>query len=636
MSGIEVASLVLGIVPVVVEVLKSYRSARDRFNTFRHYSDVVDGVRLSYATAAASFKNDCQLLLQCVLQDAREISQMVEDPRHGAWHTPELEGRFRNYLGADYEIFELMITEIKRILRETGEGLRDLPVEDTKKRTSQHDTKQRLYLAFNISRKENRYRRWLQQLHDRNTQFGDLNKQRRKLQKRHTAQSGCIVRKAVPRKYGCVQTASQRLHESLNDSWSCKNGMHCGHEAKLCLEAKADYGSVRLDMVIAGRIKPTAQSHAHSDMETPLWLFVEALTTTGAVAKPIETITGVTSALLPTTNTALSTIDSSNSESFGGNIKRKYQQSVRFDTSVNQGRAPAKTTGNKTLRSSGPPGDPKLQSLLMVDLMKTDSICCHLKKYSTPAPTCVDSCLGYLEHQKAIDTCRFVFYDAIRDVKHPKVMLGAVGDTVQIVTMMSNLRTLHQLTLAHQLATATLQYRSTFWLAADWSLQDIAYFAGSAQAMPGSCGQDTSDRLLEQLRSLHLSTQFPNKDLSKKFHATGESEADLAISCGIRNLPLANLGIALLEIGCQAEIKTLAALSAPHNIIRARKVLQTPPPAIAHLGKRYQRIIQQCIDCDFSCGNDLDSEELQSAVYTDVVCELESLVMGLKRFLGIE
>lgn len=261
MSGIEVASLVLGVVPVVVGVLKSYRSARDRFKAFRYYTDVANGVRLSYETAAASFKNDCQLLLQCVLQDVREISQMVEDPEHGAWHVPQLETRFRNYLGADYGVFELMITEIKRILRETGECLEDLLNEDTKKRNSQHDTKQRLYMAFNVSRKENRFRKWLQDLHDRNTQFGDLNKQRRKLYKRHTAQSGYIVRKALPRKYGCVQIASQRLHESLNDSWSCENVMHSGHEAKLCLEAKADYGRVRLDMVIACRRELTTQSH---------------------------------------------------------------------------------------------------------------------------------------------------------------------------------------------------------------------------------------------------------------------------------------------------------------------------------------------------------------------------------------
>lgn len=377
---------------------------------------------------------------------------------------------------------------------------------------------------------------------------------------------------------------------------------------------------------------------SHTVSETPLWLCVQAITTIEAVAKPIVTPAGVSGALLPTIETALSTVDNPKSESFGGKIKRKLSKSVHFDASIDQAEASPKTIGNKMQRSLGPSTDPALQSLLMVDLMKTDSICCHLKKYSAPAPTCVDSCLGYLEHRKATSSHRFVFYDAVRDVKDPKVMLRAVGDTVQIVTMMSNLRTLHQLTLAHQLAIATLQFHSTPWLASDWTLKDIAYFAGSAQAMPGSRSQDISDRLLEQLRSLHFSTQFPSKDSGNNGggQTSGEADAEIEINCGIRNLSLANLGIALLEIGCQAKINTLVALSAPHNIIRARKVLRTPPPAIQHLGKRYLRIVQQCIDCDFSCGNDLDAEELQSAFYTDVVCELESLVMEWKKFLGIK
>jgi hypothetical protein len=105
---------------------------------------------------------------------------------------------------------------------------------------------------------------------------------------------------------------------------------------------------------------------------------------------------------------------------------------------------------------------------------------------------------------------------------------------------------------------------------------------------------------------------------------------------GIRNLPLAKLGIALLEIGCQTKIGSLASSPMPHDVICARRVLLDPPPAIKYLGERYLKIARKCIECDFSYGDDLTDENVQSAVYTEVVCGLESMLQDLKKFLNIK
>lgn len=252
MSGIEIAGLVFGVVPIVVEILKSYRTTKERLSTFRRYGEVIQDVQLRYSVAAASFTNDCQLLLKGVVDDARELPEMLKDPQHSAWQDPQLEVRFRSFLDQDYTLLENITTRIRDLLRDTQEALKKCEGQ-TACGNAQPTAAQRLYQAFNIARKENEYRRWLDTLDQWNKKLSKLRKQRCKLSKRQAAQSGCLVRKAVPRRYGDIQAASYKLHESLQDSWSCTNISHTGHQAKLLLTAKAEYGNVRLDMIIACR-----------------------------------------------------------------------------------------------------------------------------------------------------------------------------------------------------------------------------------------------------------------------------------------------------------------------------------------------------------------------------------------------
>lgn len=253
MSGIEIAGLVFGLVPIVVEILKSYRTTKERLSTFSKYGQVIQNVQLRYRVAATSFTNECQLLLRAVVEDKRELADMLDNPQHDAWLNPTLEKRFRTFLERDCIVFEEVIVLIRYVLRDTKAALGDC--NRLCGGGTQTTTAQRLYLAFNTSRKENQYRRWLDTLDLWNNKLSRLRKQRCKLHKRQAVQGNCLVRKAVPRKYGDVRAASHKLHESLQDSWSCTNISHTGHQARLSVEAKAEHGNVGLDMVIACRKK---------------------------------------------------------------------------------------------------------------------------------------------------------------------------------------------------------------------------------------------------------------------------------------------------------------------------------------------------------------------------------------------
>jgi hypothetical protein len=53
------------------------------------------------------------------------------------------------------------------------------------------------------------------------------------------------------------------------------------------------------------------------------------------------------------------------------------------------------------------------------------------------------------------------------------------------------------------------------------------------------------------------------------------------------------------------------------------------------LGNRYLKIVRKCLYCDFSCDDDLNSDALQSVVYTEVVCALQEMKTRWGKVFGI-
>ena len=258
MSGIEIAGLVFGVVPVVVEILRSYRTAKRRLVTFSRHAEVAHDIQLKFEVASANFSNECRLLLQETVAHPSDVSEMMEDPTHESWQEQgkEIEQRLRNLMQQDYELCHDIVTRLRDVLRETRDSLSKLENSLGNAKQPQHEFARKLWNAFNTARKENEYLQQLDLLNRWNKSLGKLCKQMRKIRKRGNDPSVCIMRKAVPRSYQQIRAASQQLGESIHDSWSCTNASHSGHQAKLSLDAKSEHDNVRLDVVIACQPKP--------------------------------------------------------------------------------------------------------------------------------------------------------------------------------------------------------------------------------------------------------------------------------------------------------------------------------------------------------------------------------------------
>ncbi|PVH94364.1 hypothetical protein DM02DRAFT_693184 [Periconia macrospinosa] len=613
MSGIEtVVGLAIGVVPIVVEILKSYSTAKRRLGTFSRHTDVASDILLRFQVAAANFNNDCRLLLQAVVSQPGEVSEMIGDPMHKAWQEKgeDMEKRLQSLMQQDYDLCQNIVTRLRDILRETRESLAKLEGGLNNSKQSHHEVTRKIWHAFNISRKENEYIRQLDCLDNWNKALSKLRKQRCKIQKRRTVSSSCIIRKAVPRSYQQIRAASQQLGESLHDSWSCTNSSHSGHQAKLSFEARNVNEDIQLDIVVACQTKPDG-TNQRPPLDRPIWLQIRSVT---SLATP-KTPTLPPPKLLNTLRDKFE-VKTAESPAKAKPAKSSSKKRVRFDNSGDG--------GSVQKPQSGSTGTTNAQSFVMLDLKTTKSVCCHLSKISSSTSSCQDGCVGYLDVSRAIPVTRFIFYDASKLAKEAS-SLCAPQDATPINSLVERLQILQQITLAHKLAEAVLHYHSTPWLPQAWTLQDIGYFTNAAQT--------TENDLSEALNSLHLNNRFPDqKSLDPE---TKQEVLELKHTYGIRNLTLAKLGVAMLEICAKRYITAPRLSQTPYEIIEARKLLDEKHHSIMTLGSRYLDLVRKCIHCDFSCDDDLNGEALQSAVYTEIVCALQEMKTRWEKVFGI-
>ncbi|KAF4539624.1 Lon protease like peroxisomal [Lasiodiplodia theobromae] len=468
MSGIEVAGLVFGVVPIFFEILKSYGWAGKKLDTFKRHHDVVREIQLDFRLEERAFRTECHLLLASVVDDKEELLSVLQHPDDGPWDRDDVKrvnDGLQRLMGDDFAICEEIVVKIRDLLRSTTADLARLDRLSNSGGTNESSSTaiQDLRHAFKVSTKESGYRKTLQSLNLWNAKFRSLRKQKCAVQNPRHFSSTTITARRIPSAYSKIREASNMLHSSLEDAWSCSNASHEAHQAKLLLNAEADYERVRLDMAISCRQK-----------------------------------------------------------------------------------------------------GPKISS--------------------------------------------------------PKIAV---------------LPQLERLVLAHKLASTILQYYLTPWLSEDWKLRDISFF--------GNVNEPSPDDLVQDLQTLHLTTQFPQKNPDpsdpQPVQSTNSAQHLDSIvtkptyryNYGIRNMTLAKLGLALLEIGHKKDISSFKQLGPQqHDVISARILADG---SYTDLGPRYHRIARKCIDCNFSAEDDLDAEGLRNAVYTNVVCELEQMIGAHRKLL---
>jgi len=348
--------------------------------------------------------------------------------------------------------------------------------------------------------------------------------------------------------------------------------------------------------------------------DIPIWLQIRSITSLAICRESTPPPPALASVLRSGTN------DASRVETQAPPIKAKSKKRVRMSDAKDDVRSVRTPASSSTVTTQA-------QSFVMLDLKTTKSVCCHVTRVRSSPSACQDGCVGFLEVAKSQPTTRFMFYDASKLATNDVFACTRRQGALPIKGLVERFQILQKITLAHKLAEAVLQYHSTSWLPQAWTLQDVAYFTDPSQA-------DASN-MTNALDSLHLSNCFP--DHTPLNTESQQKMLDLKHNFGIRNLTLAKLGVALLDICAQSIIMApgLDGTPRPRDIIEARKLLDEQHHSITTLGPRYLDAVRKCLYCDFSCNDDLHGEALQSAVYTEVVCTLQDMKTQWKKVFGL-
>jgi hypothetical protein len=105
MSGIEVAGLVLGAIPLIVECFESSQKAFRAFDTCRHYPKELTKLDAKIGAQKTVFRNTCINLLSTITNDRPKVNAMLSRSSHAGWQDEELQSTFANQLGALDESF---------------------------------------------------------------------------------------------------------------------------------------------------------------------------------------------------------------------------------------------------------------------------------------------------------------------------------------------------------------------------------------------------------------------------------------------------------------------------------------------------------------------------------------------------
>ncbi|RYP44386.1 hypothetical protein DL768_009152 [Monosporascus sp. mg162] len=248
----------------------------------------------------------------------------------------------------------------------------------------------------------------------------------------------------------------------------------------------------------------------------------------------------------------------------------------------------------------------------------------RLKPVSQKAAGIAPHCLGHID-VKSEECYRHVFFasngSSFRGTR-PSTMEG--GELIHMDAVCETaggmFSTVDRLKMARSLVSVVLKFHATPWLGETWRLQDLSFFHQGAQDLTRS------------FRTLHLGVEFDQENLrqmgvgstmegvqrtpsSSRLSQVSEDER---LFCGIENMPLHCLGVALLQIDRLKKME-------PEDVLGVRKMARLS----SSLGPRYQEITQKCLRCDFGYGTDLSKTQLQKAVYESVAGALESMMSSL-------
>lgn len=115
MSGIEVAGIILGAIPLVISGLNHYSECAQFINSIRDYSKEFANMSRRLRVELATFRNTMELVLSSCVR-GRSLEQMLTDPGGKSWEEADIEHELRHILQTSYTVFMETVVSMSQVL----------------------------------------------------------------------------------------------------------------------------------------------------------------------------------------------------------------------------------------------------------------------------------------------------------------------------------------------------------------------------------------------------------------------------------------------------------------------------------------------------------------------------------------
>jgi hypothetical protein len=117
MSGVEIAGLVLGAIPLVVVALQHYEACEDKVKIFCYWRKHLDKTCRTLLLLHSSYKMTIETVLQPIT-NAAELEEMLAQPGSLLWHSPSIRDSLQSSLRYAYASFVHLTFEINSVIEE--------------------------------------------------------------------------------------------------------------------------------------------------------------------------------------------------------------------------------------------------------------------------------------------------------------------------------------------------------------------------------------------------------------------------------------------------------------------------------------------------------------------------------------
>ena len=123
MSGIEIAGLILGGIPLVISGLEHYEEGVSTIKVMFNYPSEFRFLSRRLRVEQDIFRNAMELLLHDCIQDSL-LSDLLENIGGKSWSDPAVERALRKKLQASYSVYLETVKDLNKTLREFKQRLK--------------------------------------------------------------------------------------------------------------------------------------------------------------------------------------------------------------------------------------------------------------------------------------------------------------------------------------------------------------------------------------------------------------------------------------------------------------------------------------------------------------------------------